>query len=209
MQASLSNSTTEAGRTDRVQAEPSDEHIDAINQVFALFRINYHNQYYSAFSQVDLLNQAKRLWLTSLAQFAPQTILRGAKKVMEQSEYLPSIHRMIKACQGNPAEHGLPNSHSAYIEACQAPSPKAAFKWSHPAVFHAGSATNWYFLASSNEKDAFPIFERHYLAFCEKVINGETLPAPQMHALPETIERPLTPEENVQRMQQLRDQLGL
>lgn len=209
MQASRSNSTTGAGQTERLEPEASDAHIDAINQVFALFRINYHNQYYSAFGQVDLANQAKRLWLASLKQFSPQTILRGAKKVMEQSEYLPTIHRMIKACMGDPAEYGLPDAHKAYIEACTAPSPKSAYSWSHPAVFHAGSASNWYFLASSTEKDAFPIYERHYLALVERVINGEELAPPQVQALPETIERPLSPEENAARMAELRAQLNL
>ncbi len=32
--------------------------VNTINQVFALFRINYHNQFYSAFSDTQLLQQA-------------------------------------------------------------------------------------------------------------------------------------------------------
>lgn len=183
--------------------------IDAINQVFALFRINYHNQYYSAFSQVELLNQAKRLWLNSLSQFSPEAILRGAKKVIEESEYLPTLNRMIRACQGNLAEFGLPDAHSAYIEACQAPSPKAAYRWSHPAVYHAGSASDWFFLASSAEKDAFPVFERHYQRICARVMNGETLPAPNVPALPQEIVTPLSREENIKRMEALRKSLDL
>ncbi|HSX51552.1 MAG TPA: replication protein P [Cellvibrio sp.] len=213
--ASQNNSTTAAGQADQHQryeqerATPGDGHIDAINQVFALFRVNYHNQYYSAFKDNELLNQARRLWLNSLAQFAPETILRGARKVIEESEYLPTLHRMIRACQGEPEKFGLVDAHQAYVEACRAPSPKAAYAWSHAAVYHAGCASDWYFLASSSEKVAFPVFERHYLKLCERVMNGATLPAPNVPVLPATIETPLSKEENVKRMEELRKQLGL
>lgn len=202
------NSTTAAGQAEE-SAKPSQAHVDAITQVFALFRINYHNQYYSAFGDVELLRQAQRLWLNSLLQFTPETILRGAKKVMEESDYLPTLNRMIRACQGNPEDFGLPDAHKAYVEACQAPNPKAAYAWSHPAVYHAGCASDWYFLASNTEKNAFPIFERHYLKLCEKVINGEELAAPNLPALPQHIETPLSKEENLKRMDALRKQLDL
>jgi hypothetical protein len=213
--ASQNSSTTAAGQADHHQREeqerpaPGDGHIDAINQVFALFRINYHNQYYAAFKDNELLNQARRLWLNSLAQFAPETILRGARKVIEESEYLPTLHRMIRACQGDPSKFGLVDAHQAYVEACRAPSPKAAYAWSHAAVYHAGCASDWYFLTTNAEKVAFPIFERHYLKLCERVMNGAELPAPNVPALPETIERPLSKEENAKRMEELRKQLDL
>lgn len=200
---------TESAENSAEQAAPSADLIDAINQVFALFRINYHNQYYSAFAQVDLLNQAKRLWLNSLANFAPETILRGAKKVIEESEYLPTLNRMIRACQGDPEQFGLLDAHRAYVEACRAPSPKAAYTWSHPAVYHAGCAADWYFLSSSPERDAFPVFERHYKKLCERVMNGEALAAPNVPALPKTIETPLTREENLARMEALRKSLDI
>lgn len=40
-------------------------------------------------------------------------------------------------------------------------------------------------------------------------MNGAELPAPNVPALPETIERPLTKEENAKRMEELRKQLDL
>lgn len=209
--ASHNSSTTAAGQADRrsEQATPTDAHIDAINQVFALFRINYHNQYYAAFKDNELLNQARRLWLNSLAQFAPETILRGARRVIEESEYLPTLNRMIRACQGDPEKFGLLDAHAAYVEACRAPSPKSVHNWSHPAVYHAGCASDWYFLMTNAEKVAFPIFERHYLKLCERVMNGAELPAPNVQLLPETIETPLSKEENLKRMEDLRKQLDL
>jgi hypothetical protein len=213
--ASATTSATAAGPANRTenprnnQREVTGDHIDALNEVFALFRINYHNQYYKAYSDTQVLNQIKKLWLESLACFAPETIRRGAKKVIEESEYLPTLNRMLRACQGDPEKFGLLDAHRAYVEACRAPSPKAAYAWSHPAIYHAGVASDWFFIANNNEKTAFPIFERHYLKFCERVMNGEQLPAPQIHALPETIETPLSKEENLARMEALRKQLDL
>ncbi len=188
---------------------PQAGHVDAINEVFALLRINYHNQYYKAFDKVEVLNQIKRLWLESLCQFESEAILRGARRVIESSEYLPTLNRMIRACQGDPETFGLPDAHSAYLEACRAPSPKAAQRWSHAAVYHAGLASDWYFLANNAEKITYPVFERHYLRLCEQVMNGVRLPEPSAPALPESIEPPLSPDENQQRLAALRQQLDL
>lgn len=129
--------------------------------------------------------------------------------MIETSDYLPTLHRMITACQGDLSKHGLKTPHAAYIEACQAPSPKAAYKWSHPAVYHAGKASDWYFLASSPERTAYPVFAEHYKRLCEQVINGVTLPLPDAPALPQETETPLTPEENLRRLQALRSELDL
>lgn len=198
-----SNTRTKAG------ASPGTAHIDALNEVFALFRINYHNQYYKAYSEESVLSQIKKLWFESLSVFTPETILRGARKVIEESDYLPTLHRMIRACQGSPEDFGLPDAHTAYLEACRAHSPKAAQRWSHPAVYHAGVASDWFFLVSNSEKIAFPVFERHYRHLCEKVISGADLPSPSVPALPEVIETPLSNEENQQRLASLRKQLDL
>jgi len=116
---------------------------------------------------------------------------------------------MIRACQGDPASFGLPDAHSAYVEACCAASPKAAQAWSHPAVYHAGQASDWFFLASSPEPVTFPVFERHYRRLCEEVMNGTQLKAPRTPALPETTETPLSAEENHKRMDALRRELKL
>lgn len=209
IEASSRTSPTEAGPAEQARAQPTDDHIDALNEVFTLFRINYHNQYYKAYSDTQVLNQIKKLWLESLSRFEPETIRRGARRVIETSEYLPTLNRMIRACQGDLDAYGLPDPHSAYVEACRAPSPKAAYRWSHPAVYHAGVASDWYFLSSSAERAAFPVFEKHYQRLCEQVMRGHTLPKPHVPALPENTETPLSKEENQQRLDALRRDLGL
>ena len=187
----------------------SGEQIDTINQVFALFRINYHNQYHAAFGDTAVLNQAKKLWAESLSRFSPEAILAGAKRVIEASDYLPTLHRMISACQGTPAQHGMPETHSAYLEACRAPSPKSEHAWSHPAVYHAGRECDWFFLSNTSEREAFPIFKRHYENLCARVLDGETLQLPDTPKLTESSALPLSKSENLARLKALRDEMGL
>ena len=59
------DSPTAAGLTEpgAEKAPPTTELIDALNQIFSLFSINFHNQYYAAFKEPELEVQAKRLWL--------------------------------------------------------------------------------------------------------------------------------------------------
>ncbi len=149
-----------------------------------------------------------KLWLDSLARFSPESVLRGAKRVIENSEFLPTLRTMIQYCEQE-SHDGLPDAHSAYLEACRAPSPKSEYRWSHPAVYHAGLASDWFFLANNTEKTAYPIFESRYRQICERVIGGETLALPAAKALPETLETPLSKQDNLSRLQGLRDDLGL
>lgn len=181
--------------------------IDAINQVFALFKLNYHNQFYKAFAQGQDLNSTKRLWLESLQKFSPDTLLRGAKAVMQTSEYLPTLHTMIKQCEAQSTQ-ALPDAHSAYIEACRASSPKADYAWSHPAVYYAGKQSDWYFLQNSPERVAFPVFKQAYQEMCERVMRGEKLPKPKILKLPEEPEAKVnkkTSEEHISKLKALLD----
>ena len=103
--ASKKTSPTESGRSNKLGHNIKRQ--DAINQVFALFRINFHNQYHAAFGDTQLLNQAKKLWLESLGHFSAEQILRGARQVIEHSDYLPTLNRMIVNCEEVGAAAGL------------------------------------------------------------------------------------------------------
>ena len=208
IEASRTTSTTPAG-----QAEPrrqaSEGHVEAINQVFALFRLNYHNQYYAAYPDASQLNQIKKLWLDSLADFPVEQILKGAKHAIENSEYLPTLNRMIECCQAGLVELGLPAPHDAYVEACQAPSPKSAQAWSHPAVYLAGRDSDWFFLANNEERVTWPVFKGHYQRHCAAVLRGEQLEVPAPAALEQQAGEPLSREEQVAALKKLRESSGL
>ena len=121
--------------------------------------MNYHNQYYSAFGDnTKSENLAKKLWLSKLDHFSSETICGAAEKIIAESEYLPTLHKMLSACRqvGMPA--GLANPRKAYQEACNKRSPKAQQQWSHPAVYLTGRDAGWHMLANEIESKALPAF---------------------------------------------------
>lgn len=174
-EASPMISRTPAGPSDAGRREAQ---ADAINQVFALFRLNYHNQFYAAYADGAQLNEIKRLWLETLGEFAPDILLAAAKAVLETSEYLPTIKLMRECCERVIEKEGLPSPRSAFLEACNQPSPKAAQRWSHPAVFLAGRDSDWFFLANNPESVTWPVFRGHYQRWREKALQGDIVALP-------------------------------
>lgn len=185
--------------------------INSINQVFALFRLNYHNQFSKAYPDLDTLNQGKRLWLTLFADIPPKRILHAAQQAIKTSEYLPTLANIHQYLQKSLNETlGCPSAHSAYIEACRATEPKSEFKWRHPIVYWAGKATGWYLLASEPETVTFPIFESHYQLLCERIDRGENIDAPLPKRLSQAPkERPLDSKEQQKHLSALRGRLNL
>lgn len=206
--ASNRTSATPPGQSDRPR-EDNTARIEAINQVFALFRLNYHNQYYAAFPDATQLSQIKKLWLESLADYSVEQILLGARHALETSEYLPTLHRMHRCCQDSTSAHGLPPAREAYQEACNAASPRRAQAWSHPAVYLAGADSDWYFLSTRSERETWPVFRDHYQRLCSRVMRGETLEVPAPPALERETPKPLAPEEQQAEMARLRREAGL
>ena len=183
--------------------------IDAINQVFALFRINYHNQFYSAYTDTELLNQAKRLWLDALSHFSEKQILTGAKKVIETSDYLPTLNRMIQSCEEQSNDQGLPSPYDAYLEACNAPTPKSSANWSHLAVYYAGVETGWYRLSNEPESNSYPAYQQNYRRICREVALGKKLETPaEINAIEDQEKPGLNKEQSLEQLSQLKKELG-
>ncbi|WP_439107125.1 replication protein P [Congregibacter sp.] len=173
--ASKATSPIPPGQSDS-RHKPDPALVEAINQVFALFRLNYHNQYYAAFSEAEQLRQIKKLWLDSLRDVPAAQILQGAKLAIENSEYLPTLNRMHKCCEESLPALGLPAPRAAYIEACNAGSPPELKHWSHPAVYWAGRDSGWQKLAANPETQSWPLFNRHYQTRCATLLNGDEVP---------------------------------
>jgi hypothetical protein len=153
---------------------------------------------------------AKQLWARLLVDFPAETIMFAAEQVVKQQKFLPNVHDVVVAC--NSSAHkllGMPDAHSAYIEACRAPSPKKEFKWTHPAVYYAGRSSDWFFLASSVESKAFPVFERNYAMLIERVAAGENIEIELPKALPDHIEKPIKRKDLQEKMKQLIKDAGL
>jgi hypothetical protein len=193
----------------RTAAEPTSEHIDAINQIFTELELAYHNQFRKAFADAQQLAMAKQLWLHALCDLTPARLRAGVRRAIKQSEFLPNIHSLRQFCDPAPHELGLLDAHAAYVEACRAPQPKREQRWSHPIVYRAGVETDWFFLANNPEHIAFPVFKRNYELLIERLLNGEQIDLPLPKALPQEITTPLSREENKRRMKQMRDELGI
>jgi hypothetical protein len=210
--ASPTTSATPPGQTrerNEGRRPVSDAHIEALNQVFALFRLNYHNQYYAAYPDAEQLKQIKKLWLESLADYPVEQILRGARHAIENSEYLPTLHRMLECCREGIAGLGLPAPRDAYVDACGARSPRSAQAWSHPAVYLAGRDSDWFFLASNPERVTWPVFRQHYQDYCTRVLRGESLTIPEGPALEQHDPEPMSTEEQLAALKTLRESANL
>lgn len=177
--ASKATSPIPPGQSDS-RHKPDPALVEAINQVFALFRLNYHNQYYAAFSEAEQLRQIKKLWLDSLRDVPPPQILQAAKLAIESSEYLPTLNRMHKCCEESLPALGLPAARTAYLEACNAGSPPEQTSWSHPVVYWAGRDSGWQWLATAPEPQSWPVFNRYYQSRCARFLSGdEVAPVPE------------------------------
>jgi hypothetical protein len=185
------------------------DRVDAINQIFAEFEFAYHNQFHKAFSNVESQIIAKKYWLGTLEQYSPLQIVHAAKQVIRTQDYLPSIAALVKACEQGLDLFGLPSPRQAYIEACEASSPKRDYSWSHEAVYLSGQGAGWFVIASESESTSFPLFDYHYQLLCRRVISGERLEAAVITPLPDKIARPLSKDETKARFAKMRDELGL
>ena len=200
-------SPTEAGHPKSAPANP--QLIDAINQIFALFQVNYHNQYFSAFGDnTKSENLAKKLWLSKVSDFSPETILRAAEKIVAESEYLPTLHKMLNACRAVGMPAGLPTPRKAYQEVCNKPSPKAEQHWSHAVVYLSGRDCGWHFLSNAIESKAFAPFAEVYQQYCDRVLRGEQFTIEPPQALPETPQVLASKEHNQQQLDNLKQLLG-
>ena len=196
IEAGPANSETQAH-----QALDREALIDAINQVFSLFRINFHNQFYAAYNDSETLNQAKKMWLESLKNFDVSTLLIAAKRVIESSEYLPTVHRFMTLC--DEIHYALPPVRVAFEEACLSTEPRENHPWSHPVVYHAGKASGWFFLRGQPERTTFPVFEKHYDALVKRIRQGEQLTLPEKLKLEQKEVTPLPVNEQKKHLEEL------
>ena len=153
---------------------------------------------------------AKQLWARLLVDYSADIIMLACEQVVKGQKYLPNVHDVVDACeQSVHLVLGMPDAHSAYIEACRAPSPKKEYDWTHPAVYYAGRASDWFFLANTTEQKAFSVFQRNYSLLMDKVRAGEDLAIELPKALPEDIAKPIQRKDLKLKMKALLKESGL
>lgn len=198
--------TAKQAASEPVQAKATEAHVEAINQLFTELELAYHNQFHKAFPDHQSLSMAKQLWLRMLVEYPAEFITYGGRKAICENTFLPTVHGIREHCDAA-ATAGLPDCKAAYIEACTA--KPSEHQWSHPIVYYAGKATDWFFLKGHIESQTYPVFERNYEILKERIRRGEILEMPVVKAIEKQRVKPLESEEQKSRLATLRKQLDL
>lgn len=201
------NSDTRSARDNSHGQSP--DHVDAVGRVFAEMEHAYHNQFHKAFPDTESLVIAKKHWLGYLQEYPPTSVIEAIRSIVKSEAYLPSLNTLISYCEQVAVGDAMPDERQAYLEACQAPSPKNSHSWSHAAVYHAGKACGWFFLANESENKSFPLFCYHYRLCQQRLLSGEELRVEHPQALPATVVPRLDSDELQRRIRKLKQELNL
>ena len=148
--------------------------------LFARFKAIYTHKFASAYSNPDEVKLAKREWAIALKGFQEPLLAYAVERTKEEYAWPPTISEFLKLISTAYKAYGLADPRSAYLEACSCRSDPLSYKWSHPAVFFAGSQAGWYKLKSEEERVSWPLFEQSYLKVVDRVIAGERLVIPKV-----------------------------
>ena len=151
-----------------------------VNMLFARFKAIYTHKFASAYSNPDEVKLAKREWAIALKGFQEPLLAYAVERTKEVYAWPPTISEFLKLISTAYKAYGLPDPRSAYLEACACRVDPLTYKWSHPAVFFAGSKAGWYKLKSDEERVSWPLFEQAYVAIVDRVIAGERLIIPKI-----------------------------
>lgn len=153
--------------------------------IFARFTTIYGHKFKSVFQSEREINAAKREWALSLNGYSEQELVRAVNLCKERFAWMPTITEFLDVLRPDFEDYGLPPALAAYEEACQHSDHPRSHQWSHPAVFFAGRATDWFRLRTEDKSQVFRDFEHHYQQLCKRVAAGEELDVPLPQGLPD------------------------
>ncbi|WP_231886151.1 replication protein P [Marinomonas atlantica] len=175
--------TTQTGSTGQEQSQASQEAEQRtrvlVNMLFARFKAIYTHKFASAYSTTEEVKLAKREWAIALKGFQEPLLAYAVERTKERFAWPPTISEFLSVIQTAYKAYGLPEPRQAYMEACGCRHNPQENRWSHAAVYFAGSETGWHYLSTEDERTTRPIFEKHYTRLVDKVINGEKLVIPK------------------------------
>ena len=179
-------STIQAGSNPEAP-EPS-ENIDErtavlVNMVFSRFKAIFGTRFESTFGTKDAIEIAKREWALCLIGVSEGLLAQALHRCKTEFSWPPSIAEFLKLLKPDTVQFGLPDTRAAFLQAVSCRVDPKEFNWSHPAVYYAAKATEFFRLKTASEAEIWPVFEKHYGAICERVIAGEQLDIPSPIAL--------------------------
>lgn len=182
-------STTPTGEGAQASAGGADpigvETKRLVNMIFARFMTIYGHKFKSVFQSEDEIRIAKREWALSLQEYSEAELVLAVNRCKESFIWMPTIAEFLSLLRRDYESYGLPATLAAYREACMAADHPRERDWSHPAVYHAGRATDWYRLRTEEKSQVYRDFEHNYRRLCQRVVDGESLEVPLPMALPD------------------------
>ena len=156
-----------------------------VNMIFARFMTIYGHKFKSTFQSEDEIRIAKREWALSLQGYSEAELVLAVNRCKESFIWMPAIAEFLSLLRRDYESYGLPTTLDAYREACMAADHPREYDWSHPAVYHAGRATDWFRLRTEEKSQVFRDFEHNYRTLCRRVVDGESLEVPVAMGLPD------------------------
>lgn len=188
---SSTTSTTSTGEQGiaPAQAESRQAALDPelkrlVNLVFARFAAIYGHKFESMFSGQQSVALAKREWALSLRGIAEAELVAAIDCCKERLNWMPTIAEFLAIVQELRGQV-LPEVQQAYLEACEYADHPREHQWSHPLVYHAGRASDWYRLRREDARAMFKIFSQHYQHLSERWHQGERFQVPAPLQLPD------------------------
>lgn len=173
--------TTQTGspQQDTQREEAQQQTRVLVNMLFARFKAIYTHKFASAYSNPDEVKLAKREWAVVLKGFQEPLLAYAVERTKEVYAWPPTISEFLKLINTAYKAYGLLDPRSAYLEACACRSDPLSYRWTHPAVYFAGSKVGWYKLKSEEERVTWPLYEENYVKVVDRVISGERLVIPR------------------------------
>ena len=145
----------------------------------------YGHKFKSIFDNENEIRIAKREWALSLKGYSEQELVGAVNRCKEEFIWMPTISEFLSVMKKGFEDYGLPSAMLAYREACHHADHPRDHQWSHPAVYFAGRATDWYRLRCEEKSQVFGDFEFNYRKICQRVLAGEALEVPLAKGLPD------------------------
>lgn len=154
----------------------------------------YGAKFLNQFGDID--GDGFRSWCNFLQELTPEQLDQGLVNLFrDKPQFAPDANEFYKYCT-DLSSFGLPDERKAYLEAMKHAHEWQTYQFSHPAVLAALKASNITDMRRLPEAKSSKIFYRNYKIICRQVMHGLPIDATVPKALPETVERACTPEEN-------------
>lgn len=161
------------------------ENKERVNMLFARLTTIYGHKFKSAFQSEEEIKVAKREWALSLGHYGEQELVAAVNRCKEEFAWMPSIAEFLSVLREYSDQLGVPTAVQAYEEACLHADRPRQHQWSHPVVYHAGRASDWFRLRTEDKPDIYPYFEEQYRKLCHRLADGEQFEVPSPVALPD------------------------